>query len=149
LLQTDERVAVQLRSKAEELRGIRFDGEAGTEVQLVDFKQAPPPSPSYPMYDVVAEATDLDGNHVVLRRGYYDAATKRGFGWDKAYWKHGVVNPNVFEDLISHSRPVSNDGGTLVYDVPINRAQCSSGPFGIRLPGYRRERNYEDRGQQQ
>lgn len=131
LLQTDARVGDQLRSKADELSSIRFEGEAGTEVQLVDFKQAPPSSPPYPMYDIVAEATDLDGNHVVLRRGYYDATTKRGFGWDKAYWKHGVVNPNVFEDLISHSRPVGNDGGTLVYDVPINRAQCSSGPLGI------------------
>ena len=68
---------------------------------------------------MVAEATDLDGNHVLLRRGYYDTSTKQGFGWDKAYWKHGIVNINVFKDLISHSRPVSNDGGTLVYEVPI------------------------------
>jgi hypothetical protein len=35
------------------------------------FKQRPPP-PLYPVNEVIAEATDLDGNHVVLRRGYYD-----------------------------------------------------------------------------
>jgi hypothetical protein len=100
-------------------------------VQLVDrktgpggpFPQDPPP---YPVNDVIAEATDLDGNHVILRRGYYDARTKEGWGWDKAYWKHGVVNPNVFKDLISHSRPVSKQGGTLVYEVPINRTHCTT-----------------------
>jgi hypothetical protein len=42
-----------------------------------------------------------------------------------------VINPNVFMDLISHSRPISNTNGTLVYEVPINRVHCSSGPLGI------------------
>jgi hypothetical protein len=73
----------------------------------------PPPTPPYPINDVIAEATDLDGNHVFLRRGYYDATKDRGFGWDKAYWKHGVVNPSVFKDLISHSRPASNKDGRV------------------------------------
>ncbi|EHB44059.1 PPE protein [Mycolicibacterium rhodesiae JS60] len=93
--------------------------------------QAPPPDPSYPVNDVIGEATDLDGNHVILRRGYYDAPTKEGFGWDKIYWKHNLINPNVFQDLISHSRPISNQNGTLVYEVPINRAHCTSGLFGL------------------
>ena len=75
-------------------------------VQAVDFTRGPlpenppPQNPPYPINDVIAEATDLDGNRVVLRRGYYDAATDQGFGWDKAYWKHGIVNVNVFKDLI-------------------------------------------------
>jgi hypothetical protein len=105
-------------------------------VQLVDrktgpggpFPQDPPP---YPVNDVIAEATDLDGNHVILRRGCYDAKTDKGFGWDKAYWKHGVINPNVFKDVISHSRPVRQPDGTLRYDVQINRTHCMSGPLGI------------------
>jgi hypothetical protein len=80
---------------------------------------------------VIAEATDLDGNRVVLRRGYYDEATQQGFGWDKAFWRHHVTNPNVFKDLISHSRPISNNNGTLVYEVPINRVYCSKGFFGF------------------
>jgi len=29
--------------------------------------------------------------------------------WDEAYWRHHVINPNVFKDLISHSRPVIID----------------------------------------
>ncbi len=102
----------------------------GDHVQALDVPEAPPPS-SYPVNDVVAEATDLAGNHVVLRRGYYDATKQQGFGWDKAYWRHHVSNPNVFTDLISHSRPVSNDNGTVVYDVPINRVHCSRGFLGI------------------
>lgn len=98
------------------------------EIQAVDhhtFKENPPPPPPYPVNEVIAEATDLDGNHVILRRGYYDETTEQGFGWDKAYWRHHVINPNVFKDLISHGRPISNKGGTLVYEVPISRVQCS------------------------
>jgi Domain of unknown function (DUF4226) len=106
-------------------------------VQAVDFTRGPvrenppPQNPPYPINDGIAVATDLDGNRVVLRRGYYDAVTEQGFGWDKAYWKHGIVNVNVFKDLIAHSRPVSNENGTLIYDVPINRTHCTKGPFGI------------------
>ena len=98
-------------------------------VQAVDFKQAPRPDPAYPVNDVIAEATDLDGNHVVLRRGYYDG--KKGFGWDKIFHKHGITNPNVLEDLISHSRPVSNKDGELIYTVVVNRAHCASKLGGL------------------
>jgi hypothetical protein len=90
-----------------------------------------PPLPPYPINEVIAEATDLDGNHVVLRRGYYDETTEQGFGWDKAYWRHHVINPNVFKDLISHSRPKSKEGGVLVYEVQINRVHCTKGLLGI------------------
>lgn len=104
------------------------------KIRAVDnhtFKENPPQAPSYPTNEIVAEATDLDGNHVVLRRGYYDERTQQGFGWDKAFWRHHVTNPNVFKDLISHSRPISNKDGTLVYEVPINRVHCTRGPLGI------------------
>jgi hypothetical protein len=110
---------------AERVRNVTAELPASAGVvRAVDFTRGPvpenppPQNPPYPINDVIAVATDLDGNRVVLRRGYYDATTKRGYGWDKAYWKHGIVNVNVFKDLISHSRPVSNDNGTLVYDVP-------------------------------
>jgi Domain of unknown function (DUF4226) len=123
---------------AERIRKVTKELPAPTSViQAVDFKQAPAPekpppqTPPYPANDAIAVATDLDGNRVVLRRGYYDAAADKGFGWDKAYWKHGIVNVNVFKDLISHSRPLSSDNGTLVYEVPINRAHCSKGPLGF------------------
>ncbi|MGO9151733.1 hypothetical protein [Mycobacterium sp.] len=105
-----------------------------SHVRAVDnhtFKQDPIQPPPYPIGEVIAEATDLDGNRVVLRRGYYDAKTGLGFGWDKAYWRHGVINPNVFKDLISHRRPISINDGVLVYEVPINRAHCTEDLFGI------------------
>jgi hypothetical protein len=44
-----------------------------------------------------------------------------------------VVNPNVFKDLISHSRPISNGGGVLVYEVPISRVHCRNRSDGIVL----------------
>jgi hypothetical protein len=112
--------------------GIRDTFPRKPQIQAVDnhtFKQDTPHP--YPLNEVIAEATDLDSNHVVLRRGYYDERTQQGFGWDKAYWRHHVVNPNVFRDLISHARPISKEGGVLVYEVPINRVHCTPGLLGI------------------
>jgi hypothetical protein len=126
----DKDIAAKISAATTQLRGDRFE-EAPQTVQALDVPLTPPTDPAYPVNDVIAVATDLDGNHIVLRRGYYDAATKEGFGWDKTYWKHGLINPKVFEDLISHSRPKENQGGTLVYDVPINKAQCTSGFLGL------------------
>lgn len=110
---------------------ITHDGVQPLDSRLGDLPQAPPPTPPYPVNDVIAEATDLDGNHIVMRRGYYDAVTRKGFGWDKIYWRHGVVNPGVFSDLISHSRPIADEGGTLIYEVPINKTHCTSGFLGL------------------
>lgn len=138
LVTLDQQVAGKVTASVAGIRDA-FPQEPGPsaprkpQIQAVDrhWKQEPPPEPSYPMNEVIAEATDLDGNRVVLRRGYYDEKTQQGFGWDKAYWRHHVVNPNVFKDLISHSRPISNKDGTLVYEVPINRVHCTSAPFGF------------------
>lgn len=106
---------------------------SGTKATAVDFRQGPlperppaGPDPSYPVNDIIAEAYDLDGNLVILRRGYYDAATDQGFGWDKIHWKHGLLSPNVFTDLISHSRPKAKVGGTLEYDVPVMKTHCDN-----------------------
>jgi hypothetical protein len=131
----DHEIAANLTAATTPLSGVAFEetpaADSPSTVQAVDYKTAPPPDPAYPVNDVIAEATDLDGNHVVLRRGYYNAVTKEGFGWDKIYWKHGLINSNVVNDLISHSHPKENQGGTLVYEVPINRAHCTSGFLGL------------------
>jgi hypothetical protein len=130
LVGLDQQVAGKITAA---VAGIR-DTFPRNRVHAVDnhtFKQDPPREPPYPVNQVIAEATDLDGNRVLLRRGYYDAPSGKGFGWDKAYWRHGVVNINVFKDLISHGRPVSKEGTVLTYEVPINRDHCTKGLLGI------------------
>lgn len=136
LVELDRRVAQKVTAAVGGIRNT-FPGSPGpplgNRVHAVDrhiVKQGPPSAP-YPVNEVVAEATDLDGNRVVLRRGYYDERTQQGFGWDKAYWRHHVINPNVFTDLISHSRPKNSRDGTLVYEIPINRVHCSQGWLGF------------------
>lgn len=124
----DKDIAARISSATAQFSGRGFS-ESPTDVQGLDLPLAPPPDPSYPINDIVAKATDLDGNQVLLRRGYYDG--KRGFGWDKIFHKHGITNPNVFNDLISHSRPISSKDGELIYKVPINRAHCSSKLGGL------------------
>jgi hypothetical protein len=70
---------------ADRVRKVTAELPTSTGVpQAVDFTRGPlpenppPQNPPYPINDVVAEATDLDGNRVVLRRGYYDAAADQG-----------------------------------------------------------------------
>jgi hypothetical protein len=130
LVGLDQQVAGKITAA---VAGIR-DTFPRNRVHAVDnhtFKQDLPREPPYPVNQVIAEATDLDENRVLLRRGYYDAPSGKGFGWDKAYWRHGVVNINVFKDLISHGRPVSKEGTVLTYEVPINRDHCTKGLLGI------------------
>nr|WP_255497116.1 MULTISPECIES: hypothetical protein [unclassified Mycolicibacterium] len=127
LRSADVEVASKITAATTELKNHQFTEKPQNIIQAVDFKEAPPPG--YPINDVIAESTDLDGNHVVLRRGYYDG--KRGFGWDKIFHKHGITNPNVFNDLISHSRPISSKDGELIYKVPINRVHCASHLGGL------------------
>jgi hypothetical protein len=130
LIAADREIAARIRNTTTVLDNPGFtDSPADRSVQALDSPLQPPPGPSYPVNDVIAEATDLDGNHVILRRGYFDG--KRGFGWDKIYHKHGVTNPNVFSDLISHSRPIKSEDGELVYRVRINRARCASKLGGL------------------
>lgn len=132
LTAADREIAYRINTVTSNLDGREFvESPPDDDMHVLDVPLAPPPDPAYPMNDVIADATDLDGNHVVLRRGYYTAATDRGFGWDKIYWKHGMINTNVFNDLISHSRPIDNQGGTLVYEVPINKTHCTSGFLGL------------------
>jgi hypothetical protein len=138
LVSLDQQIGERVTAATASVHTLRFEeGNGHHGARLVDnvkdapggpFPQAPPP---YPANDIIAEATDLDGNHVILRRGYYNASIDKGFGWDKAYWRHGVVNPNVFKDLISHDRPVYQPDGTLRYDVQINRDHCTRGLLGM------------------
>jgi hypothetical protein len=47
-----------------------------------------------------------------------------------AAFKEMVPRISDFKALISHSRPIENQGGSLVYEVPINKAHCTSGFLG-------------------
>jgi hypothetical protein len=143
LVNLDQQVAAKVSNAMSGVSGTAF-GPSSKEstkrkVQTVEhhWKLEPTPTPHapgsgpdtpYPVNEVIATATDLDGNKVVLRRGYYDG--KKGFGWDKIFWKHNITNPNVFTDLISHSRPKTKKPGELVYEIPIKRTHCTHGFFG-------------------
>lgn len=50
-------------------------------------------------YDIVGDAYDAYGNHVPLRRGYYDGTN--GFGIAKASVKHGVSSLDAFRFVLA------------------------------------------------
>ncbi len=132
----DKAIAAKIAASTAELNGRGFS-EPRETIQALDVPLAPPPDPSYPANDVIAEATrprrqPRGVEARVLQRGH-----KEGLGGDKIYWKHGLINSSVFKDLISHTRPIDNQGGSLVYEVPINKAHCTSGFLGFQLHRHR------------
>lgn len=120
----DHEIATQVAA-TEGLDKVVFD-EPDHTVRLAGWDRPLSPwPPGPPRDDVIAEATDLAGNHVILRRGYWNSDQPNGgWGWDKVSGKHGITNPNVLTDLISHSVPKIKEGNTLVYEVPIERTEA-------------------------
>lgn len=70
LVGNESHINTQFKAMTAEWGTLTFPGSG--DVQQVDFKRGGGPGDSapYPINDVIAEATDLDGNHVILRRGY-------------------------------------------------------------------------------
>ncbi len=85
----------------------------------------------YPLNEILMAPHDQFGDEVPLRRGYYDPATNSGFGFDKMFHKHGITNPNVFDDIIRHTPPtyqIDPESGQMrrIYRTQIQRWRCGS-----------------------
>jgi hypothetical protein len=54
---------------------------------------AAPPPKGYPTASISCSFKDPgDGLTMITRRGFYDSAANQGFGFDKAYNKHGITS---------------------------------------------------------
>lgn len=62
--------------------------------------QAAPPPPGYPSNEVLGYGQGSAASYVI-RRGFYDSDADQGFGFDKAYHKHGIYSVGA----ISWARP--------------------------------------------
>ncbi len=84
----------------------------------------------YPMYQVLWQWKDSLGTPFVLRRGYYNAATDRGFGFDKVYWKHNLTERAVMATTKWPRIRTHIGGTTWNYDTDVLRVRCSGwGPW--------------------
>ncbi|MBF0807627.1 hypothetical protein E4U03_03215 [Rothia nasimurium] len=59
-----------------------------------------------------------------IRRGYYDAETDRGFGFDKAYHKHGLTSLEAIKK-VSVSPQSEWQGDTLVAKAYVGKYTCN------------------------
>ncbi|MBC8091926.1 MAG: hypothetical protein H7Y15_08305 [Pseudonocardia sp.] len=46
----------------------------------------------YPSNQVLGTVFDRDGRYIQIRRGFYNSGSNQGFGFDKAYNKHGLTD---------------------------------------------------------
>ena len=86
-------------------------------VMLTPTAQAAPVEPplSY-QQDVVATLTDNTGREVPLRRGWHLGGST-GFGWDKAFHKHGIERVDIIGAVLRAPQLVDPQGPTrTVYE---------------------------------
>ncbi|WP_447002162.1 hypothetical protein ACRAKI_20745 [Saccharothrix isguenensis] len=92
----------------------------------------------YPMYQILWQWQDRLGTPFVLRRGYYNAATDKGFGFDKVYWKHNLTERAVMATT-KWPRVRTHIGGTTWnYDTDVLRVRCSGWGRGVPARWWRR-----------
>jgi hypothetical protein len=80
----------------------------------------------YPINQVLRKATDHCGHEAVLRRGYYNRESDKGFGFDKMYHKHNLKRTGVFAFIIGNPDcgTLQNDKTTRRYDAYAHRIEC-------------------------
>lgn len=112
---------------ADDLGKIRLDQAIVDGSSRADgsYSPAAPPPPGYPKYQVMSTWTGHDNADFAIRRGYWDADSDQGFGFDKIYWKHNLTIPAV-RATTKYPANVSKVGGTTYnYDTPVNHVRCS------------------------
>ncbi|PYE16492.1 hypothetical protein DFR67_108245 [Williamsia limnetica] len=85
---------------------------------------------NYPTNEILGTYEDQCGNQVPLRRGYYNAGTDKGRGWDKIFHKHKMTERDVVKQTIESQcgKLDENDtrGRTLIYEKQFWRKECHS-----------------------
>ncbi len=62
-----------------------------TQSRAMEVRPEAPPPKGYPTSLVQCSFTDpATGVKMITRRGFYDSTADQGFGWDKAWNKHGI-----------------------------------------------------------
>jgi len=86
---------------------------------------AGPPPPGYPTAEKVRPVwRDADARRVVLRRGFYDHVTGRGFGWDKLYHRHNITNTNLVKFVTKEPSGGEPQGTARVYHAWSHYVEC-------------------------
>lgn len=86
---------------------------------------AGPPPPGYPTSEKVTPAwRDAENRRVVLRRGFYDHVTGRGFGWDKLYHRHNITNTNLVRFVTKNPSGGEPQGTARVYHAWSHYVEC-------------------------
>ncbi|MDI3313676.1 MAG: hypothetical protein QJR12_05150 [Mycobacterium sp.] len=105
----DQHITGELKTVSAGWGTLTFEESGGAQpLDNRTVKDAPPPStPPYPVNDVIAEATDLDGNHVILRRvttmhdpSSANQANQTLFFGVAIRWK--TISPSVFRIFLTH-----------------------------------------------
>ncbi|MEU6153079.1 hypothetical protein ABZ816_24070 [Actinosynnema sp. NPDC047251] len=105
-----------------------------------DFLDEPVPVPgaaadgptvaAYPIYEILDRWSDKYGATNIIRRGYYDSATDKGFGNDKFYWKHNLTRAAVRTTTKYPRTRYHVSGQKYQYETDVYHVRCTGwGPW--------------------
>lgn len=84
------------------------------------------PYQHYPVNQVLRSETDHCGHKALLRRGYFNGDSGKGWGFDKMYHKHNLKQTGVFAFIVHNPDCGRLQGGTTQkYDAYAHRIECS------------------------
>lgn len=80
---------------------------------------------AYPVNQIMSAWVDRFRYRNLIRRGYYDAARDRGFGFDKVYWKHNLTVGAVRATTRGAQVRYPIGGTTYNYEADVLRIRCT------------------------
>jgi hypothetical protein len=81
---------------------------------------------AYPVNEILRRDHDACKRQAVLRRGYWNNPTGRGFGFDKMYHKHNLKRTEVFSYVLRNPNCGTPVGGhTRKYNAYAHLFRCS------------------------
>lgn len=93
---------------------------------LIPTLTAAAPPPGYPSRQIMGYATDTYGASIPIRLGFYDSDADRGFGKDKAYYKHNIRSVSSIQFVI-RSTNAEKQGTQRVYHAWAIKKRCVRG----------------------
>lgn len=87
---------------------------------------AAPPPPGYPTSQIMAQVKNSKYGTIPLRRGFYDSATNKGWGMDKAWHKHNLYSLNAQSILLKSPNGAKQGNGNIDLKTYVGKYNCPS-----------------------
>ena len=86
--------------------------------------QAAAPPPGYPTSEIMAQVKNSKYGTIPIRRGFYDSATNKGWGMDKAWHKHNLRSLKAQTVLVKSPNGTKQGNGNIDLKTYAGKYKC-------------------------